>query len=156
MAVIANITPNSGGFDGTAGREPVRRSSRFADGAGKRIVPVIALAISLALFFLAAPRFLAGAVTAPFDDTVRALGGDETVTNEDLRLALGSRLHAIGLVGDGRFYADLAALRFAEFERDPGFDCAPGPGYRRASCGIGARTVATVPLVASGACGDGA
>lgn len=68
---------------------------------------------------LAMPRLFAGFVTGPFDDTVRALGRNEPISDDALRLALGSRLRATALIGEGRYHADLAALRFAEYERVP-------------------------------------
>ncbi len=82
-------------------------------------IPAIAALLGVALVVLAAPRLTAGLVTAPFDDTVRALGRGEPLSDEALRLALGSRIRATGWVGDGQYFADAAALQFAVYENGP-------------------------------------
>lgn len=84
-----------------------------------RIAPVVAIAAGALLIGLGAPRLFAGAVAGPFDETVRALGRGETAAADTLRLALGSRLHATRAVGEGGYYADVAALRFADYRANP-------------------------------------
>jgi hypothetical protein len=84
-----------------------------------RATPLIAAAIAVALVALAVPRLLAGAISGPFDDTVRALGRGDPVSDDALLLALGSRLRAIALIGDARYHADVAALRFADYLANP-------------------------------------
>lgn len=84
-----------------------------------RLAPIIAALAGVTLVALGAPRLFAGAVAGPFDETVRTLGRGAMPDESQLRLALGSRLHAIDAVGDGQYHADLAALRFAEYTLDP-------------------------------------
>jgi hypothetical protein len=84
-----------------------------------RPASVVATLAGVVLIVLAAPRFVAGALTAPFDETVRALGGGDAVPDQALQLALGSRQRATSLTSDGRFFAEAAALRFAAYQRDP-------------------------------------
>ena len=84
-----------------------------------RATPILASAVAILLVALAGPRLFAGAITAPFDDTVHALGRGDAIPDEALRLALGSRLRATALIGDGRYHADVAALRYADYVKNP-------------------------------------
>ena len=73
---------------------------------------VFAVGLALVLVGLATPRLVSGLIAAPFDDTVRAIGRGEDVTDSDLRFARSSRVAALGWYESARYAAELGALNF--------------------------------------------
>ncbi|MBO6781949.1 MAG: hypothetical protein JJ899_01530 [Alphaproteobacteria bacterium] len=75
--------------------------------------------LALLLIALATPRLVSGIITAPFDETVRALGRGADIPVSDIRFARSSRVTALGWYSSARYAADLGALNFTLARREP-------------------------------------
>lgn len=80
---------------------------------------LVAAAFGIVLVGLAIPRFVGGLVVSPFDETLRALGRGETVSDGDLRIAARSRETALKWYDNARWEADLGALNYTLARRLP-------------------------------------
>ena len=81
-------------------------------------MPVVVALIGAALVALSVPHLIAGIATAPFDEAVRSLGRGAELDDKTMRLARGSREHAMRLTGEGRYFAEAAALRFTTLQQE--------------------------------------
>lgn len=75
--------------------------------------------VALMLLGMAAPRLLSGLVSGPFDDTVRALGRGDQVSDKDALIARASRVAALKWYDNTRYASDLGALNHALAVRQP-------------------------------------
>ena len=80
---------------------------------------VFASILALTLMGLAAPRLVSGLVSGPFDDSVRALGRGEDVSEKDVLIARASRAAALRWYDNTRYASDLGALNYTLAVRKP-------------------------------------
>lgn len=80
---------------------------------------LFALCIAVVLAVLGVPRLAAGIIAAPFDDTARALGRGEGVSDHDIRFARTSRATALSWTSNARHAAELGALNFKLATQQP-------------------------------------
>lgn len=80
--------------------------------SNRLIAALVAFLIAVPVIAMAVPRFVAGAITSPFDETIRELGRGETVSRVDLRIARASRISALRWYELARFESDLGILNY--------------------------------------------
>lgn len=78
-----------------------------------------ALCVAVLLAALGLPRLAAGIIAAPFDDTTRALGRGEVVSDHDISFARSSRSAALAWADNARLAAELGALNFKLATQQP-------------------------------------
>lgn len=79
----------------------------------------IASVLALTLIGLATPRLVSGMISGPFDDTVRAIGRGEDVSEKDTLIARASRAAALRWYDNTRYASDLGALNYTLAVRAP-------------------------------------
>lgn len=80
---------------------------------------IFTLCIASVLAVLATPRLVAGIIAAPFDDTTRAIGRGEEVSDHDIRFARSSRSTALSWMSSARHAGELGALNFTLATQQP-------------------------------------
>lgn len=75
--------------------------------------------VALMLLGLAGPRLISGLVSGPFDDTIRALGRGDDVSEKSALFARASRAAALKWYDNTRYASDLGALNFTLAVREP-------------------------------------
>lgn len=105
-----------------------------------------AVCIGAVLVMFAVPRLAAGILEGPFDETMRELARNESLTNTQLDLAIANRERALDWFDNARSWADLGALNYARWRQTPAAD-AGRSDYLHASIAADRAAVARLPAL---------